>query len=124
MRSLVAASELTSRKSRDELNQLDDVMNYERELLSRIDDLLSGVIAYEEFERRYYHFFVDDVPEEPRASALSSDQNGFFSSVQVKMDWTIATPDQIDKGYGWLTPGEYVAWLRGEREKYRARYGY
>ena len=91
--------------------------------LSRIDDLLSNNVDYDEFERRYYLYFLDEVPQAPAERRLDVDQNGFFSSVQVKMDWTTEAPDQIDKGYGWLTPSEYVEWLRAERESYRSRYG-
>ena len=80
-------------------------------LLSFVDRFLPGESEFAEFAQRYYDHCVDTVP----GHALSDEQRQFFFAVQEKLDWTDADPDDESRRYGWITPREYVRWLREAR---------
>jgi hypothetical protein len=83
-------------------------------LLAMIDRLLSGDMSFKDFSRDYYSYYLDGLPDE----ALTDQQHEFFSAVHERLDWTGEAPDEESRRYGWMDPGEYIDWLRGQRALY------
>ena len=67
-----------------------------------------------EFEKRYYLYYVEEVPGE----ALTDRESEFFGYVQEKLDWTAEDPPLEDRRYGWINHAEYVEWVRHLRDCY------
>jgi hypothetical protein len=76
-----------------------------------INRLLAGAWTVDEFRRAYYDFWLEEVPH----GILSDDEEEYFSGVQEKLDWTSPAPTDEEKQHGWLTPEEYVDWVRLQR---------
>src|SRR5262245_33819343 len=91
-------------------------MDYKEHLLSMIEHLVRGEWSVPEFEKHYYLFYVEEVPDE----ALSDVDSSFFGSVQERLDWTHAEPDATSRGYGWLNHEEFRSWVVEELKRYRA----
>ena len=89
--------------------------DHESTLLSFIDQVLSGAIEFDKFSRDYYAYYIDKLPK----GALSDNHRSFFYAAQEKLDWTAEGIDDEAHGYGWMTPAEYMTWLRDARNSYR-----
>ncbi|MBE9156080.1 hypothetical protein IQ265_04420 [Nodosilinea sp. LEGE 06152] len=68
----------------------------EYKLLSMINTLVAGKYGVPEFEKDYYDFYLDEVPN----SALNDEESEFFGSVQEKLDWVDENPDSVSRSYG------------------------
>ena len=55
-------------------------MNYKKELIKKIEKLLNSEIDVSEFEKNYYLFFIETVPD----NALSDEEFDFFGEIQEK----------------------------------------
>ena len=82
-----------------------------------IDRLLDDGWAFSEFAGAYYTYYIDALPEE----ALNPSERDFLSAAQEKLDWTDERADQESRDYGWITPDEYITWLRTAREEFDTR---
>ena len=85
--------------------------DYRQELVDMIDRLLVGTWTVQQFRRAYYDFWLEEVPR----GVLSDDDEEFFSGLQEKLDWTSPSPTDEERRYGWLTPEEYVDWVKLQR---------
>jgi hypothetical protein len=91
-------------------------MDYKGQLLAMIDRLVSGEWSVPEFEKQYYFFYLDQVPDD----ALPDDRDfAFFAMVQEKLDWTDGAPDAQSRRDGWLNHEEYRCWVTEELHRYR-----
>lgn len=89
-------------------------MNYKKMLADMIERLLSGKWSVPEFRSGYYNFYLEQVPDED----LSDEDARFFGSVQEKLDWTNASPDQESQQFGWLNHEEFIQWVKNQYEQY------
>lgn len=87
-----------------------------QKLFSWVEELLSKRLTVEQFEAKFYLYYVDEVPED----ALSETEDDFFFSIQEKLDFTAEAPSQVDRSYGWIDHNDYVAFVRSEYEKFLA----
>lgn len=90
------------------------MMDWQDQLINRIDKLLDGTYSVDEFREHYYFFFLDDVPDE----ALNDEELEFFSDIQEKLDWTDKNPDDESRSFGWINNEEYIQWLKDYKLKY------
>ena len=68
-----------------------------------VQRLVRGEWDVPTFERAFYMFYVDDVPE----AALGEREHEFFSLLQERLDWTEADPGPESRAYGWQNHEEY-----------------
>ena len=80
-------------------------MDYHAELLGMVQRLVRGEWDVPPFERAFYMFYVDDVPE----GALEDRDLEFFGLLQERLDWTEADPGPESRAYGWQNHEEYRA---------------
>lgn len=92
---------------------------YESRLLVLIDAVLADELSFSIFEKEYYKLYTEQVP----SGALTGEQLDLFGEAQLKLDFTAMSPDEGDRRYGWIDQVQYLRWLRGAREAYRARFG-
>ena len=85
-------------------------------LLDKVEHLVGGRWSVPEFEAQFYHYFLDEVPED----ALSDRENEFISCLQENLDWTDAKVDQQSRGDGWGDHAQYVAWATRALEAFRS----
>jgi len=83
-------------------------MNYKKILLEKINNLINGTWSLPEFEKEYYQYFLEQVPDD----GLSMIESEFFALVQENLDWTAENPDDQDKKYGYYNYQEYISWLK------------
>lgn len=79
-------------------------------------ELLNGNWSVQEFENKYYDYFLDEVP----VDILSDYQLNFFSAVQENLDWTDSKPGSESRSYGWGDHKQYVLWLKTSYESFKA----
>src|SRR5262245_4717562 len=91
-------------------------MEYREQLLNMIDHLVRGEGSVPEFERHYYRFYIEEVPDD----ALSDRDSEFFGTVHERLDWTDASPDNESRRHGWLDHEEYRHWVAQELIRYRS----
>ena len=89
-------------------------MNYREELLKKINKLINGEWGVPDFEKEYYHFYLEKIP----SNMLTNSEIGFFGLVQEKLDWTSKNPSEEEKGYGWADHGTYTKWLKNNTSKF------
>ncbi len=89
-------------------------MDYKKKLADMIEMLLSGEWSVPQFRSEYYGFYLEKVPDD----ALSDEDAIFFGSVQEKLDWTDASPDNESRQFGWLNHKEFIQWVQDQREQY------
>jgi len=82
-------------------------MNYREILLSKINKLINKELTVPEFEKEYYFYFLDDVPDD----GLTEDELMFFGDVQEKLDWTDKDPDEVSRSYNWMNHEEYIEYV-------------
>ena len=70
-----------------------------------VQRLVRGEWDVPTFERAFYMFYVDEVPQ----AALGERDHEFFSLLQERLDWTTADPRPADRAYGWQNHAEYRA---------------
>lgn len=83
-------------------------------LFRLIDRVLGHDVTFDEFSRSFYDYYTETLPED----ALTDEERAFLSKAQEKLDWTMADPDKESRKYGWVTPQEYLEWLRTARASY------
>ena len=89
-------------------------MNYREQLLQKINNLINGSWTVPEFEKQYYMFYIDQVPDE----GLTDKEREFFGSVQEKLDYVVENPPTEDRQYGYINYAEYVEWLKKGMEDF------
>lgn len=82
-------------------------------LLAMIRNLLDNEWTLGHFRARYYEFYLD-IPDD----GLDPYDDEFFGLVHERLDWTADQPDPLSRSYGWMTPDEYVEWLRQAHHEY------
>lgn len=82
--------------------------DYKKELLSRISNLLEGEWDVPTFQKNYYFYYLNEVPD----GALTTNESLFFSSIKEKLDFTDEKPDEESRKYGWINHQEYIDWVR------------
>ena len=90
-------------------------MDYKQELLNKIQKLLSKKYTVQGFEKDYYHYYLDQVPE----GALSMIEHTFFGLVQENLDWTGDSRTEEDKKEGWFSGSEYILWLKKSTQDFQ-----
>jgi len=75
-------------------------------------EFLSSKSSFEEFQRAYSTFFIDEIPE----TGLSSIEIEFYGAIHEKAEWTTLAPTMEERKYGWMTPTEFKEWLTGHEE--------
>lgn len=83
-------------------------MQYRKTLLEKINNLIDGTWHVPEFEREYYRYYLDEVPN----NALNEREDLFFGWVQEKLDWTSENPSEEEKKFGWFNHIEYIDWVK------------
>lgn len=83
-------------------------MNYKRELLNKISNLLEGKWDVPTFEKEYYFYYLHEVPD----NALTVDESLFFAYIKEKLDYVDENPDEESRKYGYINHPEYIEWLR------------
>ncbi|HBV33005.1 TPA: hypothetical protein DEB72_00535 [Patescibacteria group bacterium] len=83
-------------------------MDYKDALTKKIYNLISGKWGVPEFEKEYYRYFLEQVPE----GSLTLPQSTFYGLVQEKLDWTAESPNEQEKKDGWFNYPEYIEWLK------------
>ena len=89
-------------------------VNYRKQLLVMIDNLLTGMWGVDEFRENYYDFYLEDVPDD----SLSDAEFDFFGSVQEKLDWVDEFPDIESQNAGWLNHEQFVVWVKRKKNKF------
>jgi hypothetical protein len=89
-------------------------MNYKEILLEKINNLINGTWSVPEFEKEYYQYYLDEIPDK----ALNLVEDSFFGLVQEKLDWTSENPNEQEKKEGWFNHLEYIAWLKGNTQSF------
>jgi hypothetical protein len=90
-------------------------MDYRKELLALVDQLLAGELTVPQFRAFYYDFYLEEVPDE----ALTVQDSEFFGLVQEMLDWTTLAPPEEDRAVGWMSHEEFRDWVAGERVRYQ-----
>jgi hypothetical protein len=90
-------------------------MDYKKQLLALVDQLLAGELTVPQFRVAYYDFYLDEVPDE----ALTIQDSEFFGLVQEMLDWTALAPPEEDRAVGWMSYDEFRDWVAGERLRYQ-----
>jgi hypothetical protein len=80
--------------------------DYKKILDEKIHGFLFGGVSFKTFEKNYYDFYVEDVPED----GLTDNEFEFYGEIQEKIDWVDEDPG-LDRQYGYITPNEYKVWL-------------
>ncbi len=83
-------------------------MNHKDILAEKINNLISNKWTVPEFEKEYYNYYLEEIPED----ALTLPQSTFYGLVQEKLDWTGENPSEQEKKEGWFDQSEYVEWLK------------
>lgn len=89
-------------------------MDYKKELLALIDQLLAGELTVPQFRDSYYDFYLEEVSDE----ALTTQDSEFFGLVQEMLDWTTLGPPEEDRAVGWMGHEEFIDWVASERVQY------
>jgi hypothetical protein len=89
-------------------------MDYRALLLHKIHNLISGTWEVPEFEREYYRYFLDEIPD----GVLTQNEMEFFGLVQEQLDWISEAPSEIERRDGWRSYSEYVEWLKRNFEQF------
>ncbi len=87
---------------------------YIKNLTSMIEEVLSENCSVSEFRRKFYFYYLDDVPDD----ALSKKEEEYFNTVQEQLDWVDEHPDDESRSFGWMDEPQYVEWLRELTEKW------
>lgn len=90
-------------------------MDYKKLLLEKIEKLIENKMSVSEFEKEYYMFYVDKVPD----NVLTDYDSDFFGYVQEKLDWVAEKPDDEERKYGWINYDEYVEWVKRQLKNYK-----
>jgi len=90
-------------------------MNYKEILSEKINNLLSNKWTVPEFEKEYYTYFLEQIPE----NTLTLQQSTFYGLVQEKLDWTAENPSDQEKKDGWLNHSEYTEWLKENNKHFQ-----
>lgn len=86
-------------------------MDYQAALLALIDEFLAGTLTFDDLERRFTDYFIDEM----RDDDISAGCFDFFSRVHEKLSWTGPDVDEASRGYGWIDPTEFSQWLSSQR---------
>ena len=86
----------------------------ESSLLQLIDALLDGAMDFGTFEAAFY----DRFHEEGAADALDGASFDFLAMVAEALEYCAPAPDAESIRYGYVTPTQFEAWLRGQRLRY------
>jgi hypothetical protein len=78
-----------------------------QKLDSIIESYLNALLTFEEFQRAYSKCYADDEAD----ANFRPDEVDHYGSVHEKAEWTVAAPTAEDRGYGYLNPSEFRAWL-------------
>ena len=89
-------------------------MDHKKILSEKINKLINGKYTVPQFEKEYYFYFIEKVPDE----ALTEEENLFFGEVQEKLDWTSEDPTEEEKKLGWMNHKEYVEWLKKKTDEF------
>lgn len=71
---------------------------YRKKMLKMLQNLIDGTWSVNEFEKNYYPYFIDEIPDE----YLSDEDLDFFGTIQEKLDFTALNPDTESRNYGWM----------------------
>ncbi|WP_293005998.1 hypothetical protein [Nitrosomonas sp.] len=88
--------------------------DYIKQMLTMIDNLLSGMWKIDEFRSNYYDFYLEEVPDD----LLSDTESEFFGGVQEKLDWVDESPDIESQNSGWLNHEQFVEWVKQQKIKF------
>lgn len=91
-----------------------DMTGYAAALFAMVDSFLDGRQTYENFQAQFYEYLNDEVPEDD----LSDDQEHFFGLIAEKIDFVDMAIDEESREVGWMTPVEFLLWLKKCRHKY------
>ena len=83
--------------------------NYRQKMVYMIKKLIEGHWSVDEFEKNYYLYFIDIVPDNYLSEAEEID---FFGVIQEKLDWITLNPDQESREYGWISHVEYIEFVK------------
>lgn len=83
-------------------------------LFGLIDDVLAGRISFVQFSRSYYPVYLEMVP-----GFLTEQEEGFFSIVQDKLDWTVEQLNSDAVKFGLMNRAGFLEWLEGKTEALR-----
>jgi Lhr-like helicase len=78
-----------------------------KKLFKILTNYVEDSISYDELQREFYDYYVDDLAEE----VLSKQEENLFSHIQEKMDWVTGNPDRESREYGWISIDEFKQWL-------------
>ncbi len=92
-------------------------IDYKASMLEMIRKLVDGESTVPEFEKAYYLFYLEEVPED---GPLSDRDWDFFGLVQERLEWTDENPDEESRSYGWHDHRGYVEYVRQLLECYKA----
>jgi hypothetical protein len=81
-----------------------------------VERLAAGEWDVPAFERAFYDFYLESVPE----AALTEREQEFFGLLQERLDWTASEPDSESRRYGWQNYAEYRAWARDLLARFRS----
>jgi len=83
-------------------------MDYRKILLDKVNKLISKEWAVPQFEKEYYSYYLNEVPEK----ALNNDELMFFGEIQEKLDWTAEKLSNLERYYGWLDFDQYLEYVK------------
>ena len=89
-------------------------MDYKKTLMEMIDNLIKGKLTVKEFDKMYYEFYIEQVPDD----LFTNGEQEFFSSIQEKLDWVDSQVDSESRYYGWLNHENFVEWVKEQRLMY------
>ena len=89
-------------------------MDYKKNLLTKIERLLSGEWSVDKFRDEYYDYYLEEVPDD----ALSDSDSQFFGYIQEMLDWTARDPPPEDRQYGWMNHAEFIVLAVRQRARY------
>jgi hypothetical protein len=95
-------------------------MNYRQLLLDKVDALLTGSTSVPEFEAQFHELFsTKAIPP----GELNKADYEFFAWIQENLGWTVENPAG-DRAYGYRDYGQFIDWVKREREAYLTIPGY
>ena len=92
-------------------------VDYQAALLALIDEFLAGKLTFDDLERRFTGYFIDEMHDDD----ISAESLDFFSRVHEKLSWTGPDVDKESRGYGWIDPAEFSQWLGSQRAAFYPR---
>jgi len=64
-------------------------------------------LTFDAFQRAYAECYIDDEAD----AAFRPDEIDHYSAVHEKVEWTVRSPTDEDRSYGYVNPQEFRSWL-------------